>query len=68
MGMPFMFSFDRKQRRRGSKVKIKRIGDNGHPCLVPFRTLTFAVGVVYKDIIKFNIRFCSPRWRKTAPR
>lgn len=77
MGMPFMFLFVSRQQRRGYKVKVKRIGDSGHPCLVPFRmekmfdrwpmTLTLAVGVVYKHMIKVNILFCSPRWRSMVP-
>lgn len=35
MGMPLMSSLALRQHKRGSRVRTKRIGESGHPCLLP---------------------------------
>lgn len=62
--------------RKDSSWRIKRIGERGYPCLVPLRmgkasdivllTLTLAVGLEYKDRIKFNMRGPKPVACRTA--
>lgn len=59
--IPLMSQLSVSLRRKGSRVSIKRMGDRGHPCLVPLRigkasdgvplTLTLAEGLPYNDRI-----------------